>query len=146
MTIRQTLISALFVLMGASCRADWDTGNYRGKVLVLDFWASWCTPCRESFPWLNDLQTREASAGLVIVGINEDESMDDAQRFLKKHPVNFAVIYDSAGKIAGNYEMQGLPYAVVIDRKGRVRYHHAGFNVKERAVREQEIQDLLHEK
>jgi cytochrome c biogenesis protein CcmG/thiol:disulfide interchange protein DsbE len=101
---------------------------YRGKFVYLDFWASWCGPCKRSFPWMGELQKRYGPAGLEVVAINLDTSRADADRFLAQVPAGFTVAYDPAGAIARQYAIKGMPSSVLIDPDGRVLQVHAGFN------------------
>lgn len=71
--------------------------DFKGKVIYLDFWASWCGPCRKSFPWMNDLQKKYADQGLVILGVNLDANPEDAHHFLQKIPANFRIAFDAPG-------------------------------------------------
>ena len=104
--------------------------DYRGKVVVLDFWASWCVPCRRSFPWLNGMHRKYAGQGLVIIGVNVDREPDDAARFLQMYPAQFEIRYDSDGILAREYDVQGMPTSFVIGRDGRLSARHHGFKVK----------------
>lgn len=117
--------------------------QYRGKVVVVDFWASWCTPCRQSFPWLNELQAKYGQRGLVIVGVNVDRNREDAIRFLNDVPANFPIVYDSAGTLASRYEVPGMPSSYVIGPDGSVIAKHIGFRKADRDARETEIRSLL---
>lgn len=117
----------------------------KGKVVLLDFWASWCGPCRQSFPWLNQMQQKYGAEGLVILAINEDEERADAELFLKKYPAQFSLVFDENGKLASQYQLQGMPTSILLDRKGQIRFSHAGFFQKKAAGYEQEIQQLLQE-
>ena len=74
-----------------------DLSAYKGKVVMIDFWASWCGPCRQSFPWLNEMRTKKSSDDFVIIGINVDENTEDAKKFLAKVPADFDIIYDPEG-------------------------------------------------
>jgi thiol-disulfide isomerase/thioredoxin len=117
--------------------------DYRGKTVYLDFWASWCGPCKQSFPWMNEMQSRYAAQGLHVVGVNVDQKPDDARAFLKGHPASFEVLFDQAGKTPRNYAVKAMPTSVVIGPDGRVLHVHSGFK-DERAQREQHIQQALH--
>ena len=119
--------------------------SYTGKVVLVDFWASWCSPCLQSFPWMNDLQERLAGEGLVIVAVNLDQDRARANAFLDKVPVQFRVEYDAAGRIAKQFGVQAMPTSFLIDRKGNVRIRHAGFREKQRAERERQVRELLQE-
>lgn len=119
--------------------------NLRGKVVLLDFWASWCGPCRHSFPWMNDLQKRHGNEGLVIVAVNMDQDRKLAERFLNQTPAQFRVEYDGEGALATRFDVTSMPESVLIDRNGRVRELHKGFRVDEESKREQSILQLLKE-
>lgn len=119
--------------------------DLKGKVVYLDFWASWCKPCRHSFPFMNDLQQRYADAGLVVLAVNLDAEPALAEAFLAKHPAQFAVHYDPQGQIAAQYQLLGMPSSYLIDSKGQIRYAHKGFFANKVLAYEQEIQTLLSE-
>jgi cytochrome c biogenesis protein CcmG, thiol:disulfide interchange protein DsbE len=101
---------------------------FQGKVVLLDFWASWCEPCRLSFPVMEELQKRYGSRGFVIIAVNEDENRSDMENFLKKNPVSFAVVRDPGQKLVGRAEVAAMPGSFVFDRQSRVRYVHVGFH------------------
>lgn len=115
----------------------------RGKVVYLDFWASWCTPCRQSFPWMNELQARYAGEGLVVVGVNLDKDRELVKQFLAKYPAQFTVAYDPAGKTAASFAVKGMPSSYLIDRNGEIYLSHVGFREKDRAKLETRIQEVL---
>ncbi|KKO44925.1 thioredoxin [Arsukibacterium ikkense] len=117
----------------------------QGKVVLVDFWASWCVPCRRSFPWLNTMQQQHAAAGLLVLAVNEDSERDDANRFLQQVPAQFAVLYDRAGALAEQYQLQGMPSSFLIDKKGQIRFRHIGFKQADIADYEAKIRQLLAE-
>lgn len=119
--------------------------DLRGRVVYLDFWASWCTPCRRSFPWMNEMKAKYADRGLEIVSINLDQERALAETFLQQVPASFTVVYDSAGELATRYGLKGMPTSFLIDRQGKLRYHHVGFLVKKQEAYEAEIKQLLQE-
>lgn len=102
--------------------------DYRGKYVYLDFWASWCTPCKRSFPWMGELQKRYGAAGLEVVAINVDTARGDAERFLSQTPAAFTVAYDPAGATPKAYAIKGMPSSVLIGPDGKVIAVHAGYN------------------
>lgn len=102
--------------------------DYRGKVVYLDFWASWCGPCRQSLPWMDALRGDYAAAGFEVIAINVDETPADALRFLERYPIRYPVVGDSAGTIAALYDVQDMPSSYLIDRRGVVRRVNRGFN------------------
>ena len=86
-----------------------DPQEYAGKVVVLDFWASWCVPCRRSFPWLNSMHGKYQDAGLVIVGVNLDMERSEAERFLAEFPADFRIVYDVDMALARRFEVMAMP-------------------------------------
>jgi cytochrome c biogenesis protein CcmG, thiol:disulfide interchange protein DsbE len=115
----------------------------RGKVVYVDFWASWCTPCRKSFPWMNSLQKRYADQGLVIVAVNLDKSHELSDRFLSEVPAELTIAYDPEGKVASAYQVKGMPSSYLIDRTGRIHTSHIGFREETAGEMETTIKDLL---
>jgi len=115
----------------------------RGKVVYLDFWASWCTPCRESFPWMNALQERFADRGLEVVAVNLDKDAALVERFLERYPAQFTVAYDPSGATAARFQVKGMPSSYLIDRQGRVHLAHAGFREADQAELEARVSALL---
>jgi len=120
-----------------------DLSKYRGKVVLLDFWASWCEPCRQSFPWLNEMRAKYGDRGLVVIGINVDRVQADAARFLHEVPASFPIVYDPDGKLATQFDVPGMPSSFVVGPNGVVVARHIGFRDNIRAAREAELQKLL---
>lgn len=118
----------------------------KGRVVLVDFWASWCAPCRESFPFLNRMQLQYGTKGLHILGINVDEKRADATRFLGKIPAQFSVLYDAAGKTPQAYDLKVMPSSYLIGRDGKIRLVHQGFRAKDQAELEAAIASALREK
>lgn len=115
----------------------------RGKLVYVDFWASWCAPCRRSFPWMNAMQEKYGANGLVIVGINVDQRNADAKKFLAQVPAKFAIAYDPAGATPKAYAIKGMPSSVLIDGEGRVLALHPGFRDEDREGLESQIRAAL---
>lgn len=115
----------------------------RGRVVYVDFWASWCVPCRRSFPWMNALQDRYASAGLSIVGVNVDKRPSDAARFLRDTPAKFAIVYDAPGVTPAAYDVRGMPSSYLIDRQGVVVAVEEGFHDDRKEALEERIRALV---
>lgn len=101
--------------------------DYRGKVVLLDFWASWCPPCLKSFPKYDALRREIGTADFEIVAINVDENTDDARKFLSKHPVSFPIAKDPKGVLPGVFGVKAMPTSYLIDKNGVVRHVHAAF-------------------
>jgi cytochrome c biogenesis protein CcmG, thiol:disulfide interchange protein DsbE len=120
-----------------------DLNRYRGKIVVVDFWASWCVPCRRSIPWLNAMQKKYAQQGLVIVGVNVDEQRKDAERFLAETPSDFEILYDPEGTLPARYGVTAMPSSFVFDRQGQLVARHLGFQNAKREEYEETLRKLL---
>lgn len=123
-----------------------DMHQYRGKVVYVDFWASWCGPCAQSFPFLNDLNREFSPKGLQVLGINVDENLKDAQTFLTKHPASFSTAADASGKCPQDFAVKAMPSTYLIDRNGVIRYTHLGFRPSETKQLRAMVEQLLAEK
>jgi cytochrome c biogenesis protein CcmG, thiol:disulfide interchange protein DsbE len=121
-----------------------DLAAYKGKIVYLDFWASWCVPCRQSFPWMNQMQRQFGKDGLVIVAVNMDQVRGDADAFLKQYPAEFTVRFDPQGGLAQTFKVRGMPTSVLLGRDGKPLLVHAGFRTKDVAALEQSIRSALH--
>jgi DsbE subfamily thiol:disulfide oxidoreductase len=122
-----------------------DMQQFQGKVLYVDFWASWCGPCAQSFPFLNDLNREFRGQGLQVLGINVDEKSKDAQTFLLKHPANFKIAADASGKCPEDFGVKAMPSTYLIDRNGVIRYIHLGFRPSETKKLRAMVEQLLAE-
>ncbi len=117
--------------------------DLRGKVVLVDFWASWCAPCRQEMPVLERLHDRYGDRGLVIVGVSIDRDADNMRDFLRRTPVSFRVVHDGQHRVADRYAPPRMPSSYFIDRRGVIRYVHEGFRRSDARAMEQRIQDLL---
>ena len=133
------------LVAGGSAGADsqLDLTQYKDKVVVVDFWASWCVPCRRSFPWLNTMQEKYGDEGLVIVGVNMDSDVAEAGKFLQEFPAKFTIIYDSDRSLGKQYGVEAMPTSFVIDRNGEIVANHLGFKVKKQDEYEQVLVETL---
>lgn len=132
------LVSACFTLHAAPA-PEFDLpgtdGNIKlsslkGKIVYVDFWASWCAPCRKSFPWMNKMHSKYESQGLEIIGISLDSTQKMADKFLTKVPALFKVAYDTEGNVADAYKVQVMPTSYLLDRDGNIIFEHKGFRSK----------------
>lgn len=115
----------------------------KGKVVYLDFWASWCTPCRKSFPWMNKIHSKYESQGLEIIGVSLDTKRQHTDTFLKKTPALFTIALDPEGKVADDYKVQVMPTSYLIGRNGELLWEHKGFRTKQEDKLEQAIAEAL---
>ncbi len=116
-----------------------------GQVIYLDFWASWCGPCKISFPDMIKLQTEFKTEGFLIVAISVDEDIDDATRFAQKFPVNFTILSDTEGHVAALYNVPAMPTSYLIDRSGKIAHVHTGYRPGDIVQLKQKIRDLVDE-
>lgn len=159
---RAVLASVLLMLPGAAV-ADFKEGDslpdlasfelegklpesLKGQVILLDFWASWCAPCRSSFPVMEALSKEFGGRGLTIIAVSVDEKRANMQEFLKSAQVSFTVVGDARHKLVATADIRSMPTSFLIDRAGKIRFVHAGFDA-ERTRREyvKEIEQLLRE-
>ena len=101
--------------------------DLRGQVVMINFWASWCGPCREEMPLLEQIHQRYEALGFTLLGVNVEEDPTNGQAFLQERPVSFPVLYDSKNSISKLYEVIAMPSTVLIDRQGNIRYLHHGY-------------------
>ena len=116
---------------------------HAGKVVLLDFWASWCEPCRRSFPWMNAMHEKYARDGLVIVAVNVDNDLAAARRFLEEHPAQFQVHYDEDKSLARRFEVVAMPSSFLLDGNGQLVATHLGFKVRKQDEYEAAIRAAL---
>jgi thiol-disulfide isomerase/thioredoxin len=115
----------------------------RGKVVYVDFWASWCSPCKRSFPWMNEMAQRHGPQGFEILAVNLDRKRDDADRFLKSTPAGFTVVFDPAGVTPAAWQVKGMPSSYLVDATGKVVMAESGFRDDRKAEVEERIRAAL---
>jgi peroxiredoxin len=117
----------------------------KGKVVMLNFWASWCGPCRQEMPLLEQMHKRYSALGFTLVGVNVDANSKDAEDWLSKTPVSFPVLFDRESKVSKMYDVSAMPSTVFIDRQGNVRYLHRGYKAGDEGEYLNQIRALLKE-
>ncbi len=117
--------------------------DYKGQVVYLDFWASWCGPCKQSFPAMNDFQKKYGAQGFKVIAVNVDENKQDAVNFLKTTPAQFTVVYDSNQQVIKQYNVKSMPSSFLIDKQGNILETHQGFKLEEVAELDAKIQKAL---
>ena len=120
--------------------------DLQGSVVLVDFWASWCAPCRDELPVLEGLYKKYRAQGLVIVAVGLDQDAEKLSKFLRASPLSFSVVHDNTGAVADRYAPPKMPSSYLIDKHGIVRKVHAGFKASDKAALEKEIAALLAEK
>ncbi|ABC29389.1 Thiol-disulfide isomerase and thioredoxins [Hahella chejuensis KCTC 2396] len=101
--------------------------EYRGQVVLINFWASWCGPCRQEMPILEDIYKKYEKFGFTIFAVNVDEDSSLANEFLKDTKVTFPILYDNQNKVSRLYDVKAMPTTVIVDRNGNMRYLHKGY-------------------
>ena len=107
--------------------SNWRLSEQRGSVILINFWASWCGPCRQEMPLLDDIQQKYSRLGFSIIGVNVDKDTDKADKILKEIPVSFPVLYDPAGDVGKLFNVDSMPTTVIVDRDGKMRFLHRGY-------------------
>jgi thiol-disulfide isomerase/thioredoxin len=130
----------------APATAAFDAAQYRGKVLYLDFWASWCGPCQVSFPYMNRLVTAHPNSDFALVAVNVDHDRAAANAFLHRLGGAVPVVFDPSGALARRYRVTAMPTSLLIGRDGRTRYVHSGFFPEQMALYDSQIAELMHER
>ena len=144
------LASIVFKGATVSKSATVNLSDFKGKVVYIDFWASWCAPCRKSLPQLDQLRASIAPQGFEVLAISLDETTDDALGFLQQFPLKFPVLFDARNAdeepiVATAYGVanEGLPSGFILDRSGIVRYIHHGYDENSHALIQKQVNDLL---
>ncbi|MDD9939509.1 MAG: TlpA disulfide reductase family protein [Myxococcales bacterium] len=115
----------------------------KGRVVLIDFWASWCAPCKEEMPVLQKLNKKYGKKGLSILGVSVDDEADKAKAFIKKMGVTFLIMHDKGHAIAERYKPAKMPTSFIVDRAGKIRYVHEGFEKSDIPKLDKEIRSLL---
>ena len=124
-----------------------DLSQFKGQVVMINFWASWCVPCRQEMPLLEDIYKKYKPMGFTMLGVNVEPKQQDAEAFLAKlsKPVTFPVAWDADSKVSALYKVKGMPTTVFIDRKGNVREMHISYRAGDENYYLTQIRTLLKE-
>jgi thiol-disulfide isomerase/thioredoxin len=117
----------------------------RGKVVMLNFWASWCGPCRKEMPLLDEMHTRYNKAGLELYGVNVEQNTDDAEKLLKELGTGFPILWDRDSKVSKLYQVNAMPTTIMIDKDGKVRYVNRGYKAGDEEKYREQIRELIRE-
>jgi thiol-disulfide isomerase/thioredoxin len=101
--------------------------QYKGQVVMINFWASWCGPCRQEMPILEKLHTKYKPMGFSMIGVNVEPDSELAKNWLKATPVTFPILFDTKSEVSKLYSVPGMPTTVIVDRKGNLRWMHQGY-------------------
>ncbi|MGD8842395.1 MAG: TlpA disulfide reductase family protein [Gammaproteobacteria bacterium] len=119
--------------------------EYRGDVVMINFWASWCGPCRQEMPLLDELYTHYQPMGFTVLGVNVEEDSTSAREMLKNISVTFPVLFDNQSKVSKLYNVVAMPSTVLVDRDGNVRYLHQGYKPGLEETYQQQVRALIRE-
>ncbi len=164
-TKRHTFLRVIAVLLAAVSFSTWaSTGSVapdftlkgrdgrniklselRGEVVMINFWASWCAPCRQEMPLLNDLYQRYRKLGFTLLGVNVEQNPRAAKRLLKDIPVDFPVLFDDRNEVSKAYDISAMPSTVLVDRDGHIRFVHRGYKPGLEERYQQQIRTLIRE-
>ena len=117
--------------------------DLRGNVVLLDFWATWCEPCKDSLPFYQSLAASHGAKGLRVVAVNLDEEASDAKEFVTEHALTFDVLLDPEGSLASRLDLPAMPTLLLLDRVGNVVWHHAGFKARDKKAIKERIDAAL---
>lgn len=117
--------------------------DLKGDVIYLDFWATWCPPCRKSFPWMEEMQQRYKDLGFKVVAVSLDNKRGVIDQFLQNMKTSFIIAHDPSGDSASAFKVKGMPSSYLIDRHGNIHLAHMGFNSKDKSKLEAEIKNLI---
>lgn len=117
--------------------------QHRGEVVYVDFWATWCAPCRKSLPWMEQMHEKYKDLGFTIIGVSMDGKREVTEKFIKANGVNFTIARDPKGKIADVFGVRGMPSSYLIDRNGKIIYSHEGFRDSDKGALEQHFKQAL---
>ncbi len=128
-----------------SGNSNYRLSEQKGDILLVNFWASWCGPCRQEMPELEALYSEFEDLGVQVVGINVEQDSSEGQKFLKDTPVSFPILWDSASQVSELYQVDAMPTTVLIDRDGNVRYHHRGYQPGYEKLYRKQLKKLIRE-
>jgi thiol-disulfide isomerase/thioredoxin len=120
--------------------------DLKGQVVMINFWASWCGPCRQEFPALDQIYAKYKPMGFTLVAINVESEKADAEKFLATTPASFPILFDPDNSVSGKYGVSAMPTTILVDRQGRVRWQHRAYKPGDEAKYIEQIRAALREK
>ncbi len=163
MTYANRWLAAMVLLLSAAAQAVTDSGpaanftlksssgenirlsEYRGQVVLINFWASWCGPCRQEMPELDTLHQRYQELGFTVFGVNVEQDRAEADKVLRDIPVTFPILFDDQNHVSDLYGVDAMPVTVLVDRSGTIRYMHRGYKPGYEDIYEQQLRTLVRE-
>jgi len=142
--VTETGPAANFTLKSASGE-NIRLSEYRGQVVLINFWASWCGPCRQEMPHLEAIQQKYAELGFTVFGVNVEQDRVMADRVLRDIPVSFPILFDDENTVSQVYDVDAMPATVLVDRNGEIRYMHRGYKPGYELEYERQIKTLIRE-
>ena len=118
---------------------------YKGQVVMVNFWATWCGPCQQEMPLLDQMYKKYKPAGFTLIGVNVDKEAPAVKQLLERKPVSFPVLLDPANQVSKAYHVDEMPSSVIIDRKGQIRYIHRGYKPGDENDYQDRIRQLIRE-
>lgn len=119
--------------------------EHRGEVVLINFWASWCGPCRQEMPLLSELHDKYKALGFTVLGVNVEQDSSEAKKLLKESPVSFPVLFDNDSVVSKQYDVVAMPSTVLVDRNGKMRFLHKGYKPGEEEIYLEMVRSLLRE-
>lgn len=119
------------------------TDKFTGELLVLDFWASWCEPCKESLPFYQELQKKHGARGLQVLAVSVDEDIQDASSFVSKNKLTLTFLWDPNGNVARSLSIHALPSTLIVDKSGKILHRERGFTKTSKTKIEEQLLKLL---
>jgi peroxiredoxin len=130
----------------ARAGGEMSLNGLKGQVVLINFWATWCGPCRKEMPLLDQIYQRYKGLGFTLLGVNVEEDSAGAENWLKQTPVTFPVLFDRENRVSKLYEVTAMPSTVIVDRKGQVRFVHYGYTPGTENEYQDQIRTLIREK
>ena len=119
--------------------------QYKGQVVMVNFWATWCGPCQQEMPLLDQMYKKFKPAGFTLIGVNVDKEAPAVRELMARKPVSFPVLLDPANQVSKAYHVNEMPSSVLIDRKGEIRYIHRGYRPGDENEYQDRIRQLIRE-
>lgn len=119
--------------------------EHRGEVVLINFWASWCGPCRQEMPELEALHQRYKNLGFTVFGINVEQDRENAERVLDDLGLSFPILFDDNNDVSELYDVDAMPFTVLVDRGGKMRFAHKGYKPGYESLYDQQIRELIKE-